>query len=161
VSDGAQLLVGVVMVAGIVGILLPVLPGLLMIWAAGLWWTIADGGGAARWTVLGVLTALLVAGTVTKYVLPARSAAARGAPISTLVIGAICGIVGFFVIPVIGLLVGGVLGIYLAEYVRLRDPGAAWVSTRAALVAIGIGLLIELTAGVLMFGVWLIGVWVT
>jgi hypothetical protein len=29
------------------------------------------------------------------------------------------------------------------------------------LVAIGIGLLIELSAGVLMFGVWLIGVWVT
>jgi uncharacterized protein len=161
VSNGAQLLVGVVMVAGIVGILLPVLPGLLMIWAAGLWWAIADGGGAARWTVLGVLTVLLVAGTVTKYVLPARSAAARGAPISTLVVGAICGIVGFFVIPVIGLPVGGVLGIYGAEYVRLRDPGAAWTSTRAALVAIGIGLLIELTAGVLMFGVWLIGVWVT
>jgi uncharacterized protein len=161
VSNGAQALVGAVMVAGIVGILLPVLPGLLMIWAAGLWWAIADGGGSARWTVLGVLSLLLLTGTVTKYVLPARSAAARGAPISTLVVGALCAIVGFFVIPVVGLLVGGVLGIYLAEYARLRDPGSAWTSTRAALVAIGIGLLIELTAGVLMFGVWLIGVWVT
>jgi uncharacterized protein len=161
VSGDAQTLVGVVMVLGIVGILLPVLPGLLLIWAAGLWWTIADGGGATRWTVLAVLTALLVAGTVVKYVLPARSAAARGAPVSTLVVGALCGIVGFFVIPVVGLLIGGVLGIYLAEYVRLRDGGRAWTSTRAALVAIGIGLLIELTAGVLMFGVWLLGVWVS
>jgi uncharacterized protein YqgC (DUF456 family) len=160
-SGEAQTLVGVVMVIGIVGILLPVLPGLLLIWAAGLWWTIADGGGATRWTVFAVLTALLVVGTVVKYVLPARSAAARGAPVSTLVVGALGGIVGFFVIPVVGLLIGGVLGIYLAEYVRLRDPGRAWTSTRAALVAIGIGLLIELTAGVLMFGVWLIGVWAT
>jgi uncharacterized protein len=57
--------------------------------------------------------------------------------------------------------VGGVLGIYLAELARLRQPGPAWDSTRAALVAIGIGLLIELTAGVLMFGTWLLGVWVT
>jgi uncharacterized protein len=161
VSGDAQTLVGVVMVLGIVGILLPVLPGLLLIWAAGLWWTIADGGGATRWTVLAVLTALLVVGTVVKYVLPARSAAARGAPVSTLVVGALGGIVGFFVIPVVGLLIGGVVGIYLAEYVRLRDPGRAWTSTRAALVAIGIGLLIELTAGVLMFGVWLLGVWVS
>jgi uncharacterized protein len=161
VSGDAQTLVGVVMVLGIVGILLPVLPGLLLIWAAGLWWTIADGGGATRWTVLALLTALLLTGTVVKYVLPARSAAARGAPVSTLVIGALCGIVGFFVIPVVGLLIGGVLGIYLAEYVRLRDAGRAWTSTRAALVAIGIGLLIELTAGVLMFGVWLLGVWVS
>ena len=160
-NGDAQTLVGVVMVLGIVGILLPVLPGLLMIWAAGLWWTIADGGGATRWTVLAVLTALLVLGTVVKYVLPARSAAACGAPVSTLVVGALGAIVGFFVIPVVGLLVGGVLGIYLAEYVRLRDAGRAWTSTRAALVAIGIGVLIELTAGVLMFGVWLLGVWVT
>jgi uncharacterized protein YqgC (DUF456 family) len=160
-SGDAQTLVGVVMVLGIVGILLPVLPGLLLIWAAGLWWTIGDGGGATRWTVLAVLTALLVTGTVVKYVLPARSAAARGAPVSTLVVGALFGIVGFFVIPVVGLLIGGVLGIYLAEYVRLRDGGRAWTSTRAALVAIGIGLLIELTAGVLMFGVWLLGVWVS
>jgi uncharacterized protein YqgC (DUF456 family) len=161
VGDDAELLVGVVMVAGIIGILLPVLPGLLLIWAAGLWWTIADGGGATRWTVFAVLCVLLVVGTVTKYVLPARSAGARGAPVSTLVIGALGAIVGFFVIPVVGVVVGGVLGIYLAEYVRLRDPGRAWTSTRAALVAIGIGLLVELTAGVLMFGVWLVGVWVT
>jgi uncharacterized protein YqgC (DUF456 family) len=161
VSNAAQSLVGVVMVVGIVGIVLPVLPGLLVIWAAGLWWTIADGGGPVRWTVLAVLTALLAVGMVAKYVLPARSAAARGAPFSTLAIGAVGAVIGFFVIPIVGLIVGGVLGIYLAEYARLHAPGPAWDSTRAALVAIGIGLLIELTAGVLMFGVWLLGVWAT
>jgi uncharacterized protein YqgC (DUF456 family) len=161
VSDDAQLLVGIVMVAGLVGIVLPVLPGLLMIWAAGLWWTIADGGGPARWTVLAVLTALLAVGTIAKYVLPARSASSRGAPLSTLAVGAVGAIVGFFVIPIVGVIVGGVFGIYLAEYARLRAAGRAWDSTRAALVAIGIGLLIELTAGVLMFGTWLLGVWVT
>ena len=56
---------------------------------------------------------------------------------------------------------GGVAGIYGAEYARLRDGGRAWTSTRAALVAIGIGVLIELTAGVLMLAVWLLGVWVS
>lgn len=160
-TESEELLVGLVMVAGLVGIVLPVLPGLLMMWAAGLWWTIADGGGVTRWVVLGVLTVLLALGTVAKYVLPARSAAARGAPVSTLVVGALAAVVGFFVIPVVGLLVGGVAGIYLAEYTRLRDGGRAWASTRAALVAIGIGVLIELTAGVLMFATWLLGVGVT
>ncbi len=160
-SGDAQVLVGLVMVAGIVGILLPVLPGLLLIWAAGLWWTIADGGGPARWTVLAVMTGLLAVGTIAKYVLPARSAAGRGAPFGTLAVGAVGAVIGFFVIPIVGVIVGGVLGIYLAEYARLRAPGPAWDSTRAALVAIGVGLLIELTAGVVMFGVWLLGVWVT
>jgi uncharacterized protein YqgC (DUF456 family) len=160
-TDSEQLLVGLAMVAGLIGVLLPVIPGLLLIWAAGLWWTIADGGGAVRWTVFGVLTALFALGTVTKYVLPARSAAARGAPVTTLVAGAVGAVVGFFVIPVVGVVVGGVLGIYLAEYARLRDGGQAWVSTRAALVAIGVGMLVELTAGVLMFGVWLLGLLAT
>jgi uncharacterized protein YqgC (DUF456 family) len=161
VTESEQVLVGLVMVAGLVGVLLPVLPGLLMIWAAGLWWAVADGGGAVRWTVLALLTALLVAGTVAKYVLPARSAAARGAPVGTLVVGALAAVVGFFVIPVVGALVGGVAGIYAAEYVRLRDGGAAWTSTRAALVAIGVGVLVELTAGIVMIAVWLLGVWVS
>jgi uncharacterized protein YqgC (DUF456 family) len=161
VGESEQLLVGLAMAAGVVGVLLPVIPGLLLIWAAGLWWTIADGGGAVRWTVLGVLTALLLLGSVTKYLLPARSAAARGAPVTSLVAGAAGAVVGFFVIPVVGAPVGGVAGIYLAEYLRVRHGGRAWVSTRAALVAIGIGLLVELTAAVLMLGVWLLGLWVT
>jgi uncharacterized protein YqgC (DUF456 family) len=160
-SGDEQLLVGLVMIAGLVGVLLPVLPGLLLIWAAGLWWTIADGGGPVRWAVLAVLTALLVVGTATKYVLPARRASARGAPLTTLLAGVAGAVVGFFVIPVVGAPIGGVLGIYLAELARLGDPQRAWASTRAALVAIGIGLLIELTAAVLMIGVWLLGVWLT
>ena len=160
-TGGEELLVGALMVAGLVGVLLPVLPGLLLIWGAGLWWTIADGGGPTRWAVFAVLCGLLVVGTAAKYVLPAKSAAARGAPVGTLLFGALGAAVGFFVIPVVGILVGGVAGIYLAESARLRDGRRAWSSTRAALVAIGVGLLIELTAAVLMLGVWLIGVWVT
>jgi uncharacterized protein len=161
VSSDAQVLVGLLMVAGIVGVLLPVIPGLPVIWAAGLWWTVADGGGPVRWTVLSVMTVLLAVGATAKYVLPARRTAARGAPFATLVVGAIGAVIGFFVIPIVGLIVGFVLGIYLAELARLRAAGPAWESTRAALVAIGIGMLIELTAGLLMFAVWLTGVWVT
>ena len=160
-TDSEQLLVGLAMGAGLIGVLVPVVPGLLLIWAAGLWWTIADGGGAVRWTVLAVLTALLAVGTIAKYVLPARSAAARGAPVSTLAVGALGAVVGFFAIPVVGVPVGGVAGIYLAEYARLRDGRRAWGSTRAALVAIGVGLVVELTAGALMIGTWLAGLLVT
>jgi uncharacterized protein YqgC (DUF456 family) len=161
VSTPALFLVALVMAVGLVGVLVPMLPGLALIWGAGLVWTIADGGGAGRWTVFGVMTALLVIGTVAKYVLPARSAAAAGAPPLTLVIGALAAIVGFFVIPVVGLLVGGVLGIYLAELARLGDPSRAFLSTRAALVAVGIGVLVELAAGLAMVLTWVVGVLAT
>jgi uncharacterized protein len=154
VTTGQQWLVALVMAVGLAGVLVPVLPGLLLVLAGGLWWTVADGGGGTRWAVFVLMAVLLVAATIAKYVLPARSARARGAPLSTLLAGAAGAVVGFFVIPVLGAPAGGVAGIYLAEYARLREPRAAWTGTRAALVAIGIGVLIELAAGVLMVLVW-------
>jgi uncharacterized protein YqgC (DUF456 family) len=132
-------------------------PGLVLVWAAGLWWTTADGGGAGRWAVLAVMTLLLVAGTVAKYILPARVAIAGGVPWGTLAVSALGAVVGFFVIPVAGLVVGGIAGVYLAELVRLGDWRRAAASTRAALVAFGAGLLVELAAGLGMAVTWFVG----
>jgi uncharacterized protein YqgC (DUF456 family) len=157
----AELLILLIMLVGLVGVLLPVLPGLLLIGLAGLAWAALDGGGAARWTVFGAMVLVLLAGTVAKYVLPARSARATGAPRSTVLIGAVGAVVGFFVIPIVGLVIGGVGAIYLAELNRLGDAASAWRSTRAVLVGIGFGVLIELAAGLLAILVWVAGVLVT
>lgn len=146
-----------VMAVGLVGVVLPVLPGLVLVWGAGLWWTIADGKGVGHWIVLALMTALFVIGALTKYVLPARATAGRGVPWPSLAIGVVCAIVGFFVVPVVGLLIGGVFGIYVAELVRLGDYRTAAGTTWAAIVAFGVGMLVELVAGVLMAGVWLVG----
>jgi uncharacterized protein YqgC (DUF456 family) len=156
-----ELLVAAVMVVGIAGVVVPVLPGLLLVWAAGIVWVWLDGGGATRIVVGVLLTALLVVGTVAKYVLPARSATGAGAPRVTLLVGALGGVAGFFLIPVVGVVVGGVVAVYLAELVRLQHPGTAWRSTWAVLRAVGIGMLIELATAVLMLGTWTVGVLVT
>jgi uncharacterized protein YqgC (DUF456 family) len=161
ISTVELLAVALLIAVGLVGVIVPVLPGLLLVWAAGVWWTIADGGGAARWAVLAVMTGLFVVGVLAKYILPGRATSAAGAPLSTMLIGAVCAVIGFFVLPVVGLLVGGIAGIYLAELARLGNPRLAFGSTRAALVAFGIGLLVELGAGVAMAGTWALGELVT
>ena len=152
-SPAAELVVLLVMLVGLVGVVVPVLPGLLLVWGAGVVWAWV-GGGAGHWAVAAALTLLLVVGTLTKYVLPARSATGAGAPRRTLAVGAVGAVVGFFVIPVVGLLVGGVAGIYLAERARLRSDAAAWRSTRAVLLGIGLGVLVELVTGALMVAIW-------
>ncbi len=154
-STAGEIAIGLVMFVGLVGVVVPVLPGLLLIWGAGLAWTILDGGGLVRWGVFVLLSVLLIVGTVAKYVLPARSATTAGAPRLTLVIGAVGALAGFFLIPVVGLLVGGIAGVLLAEWRRLGEVGAAWRSTRAVLLAFGLGVLAEAVAGVLMVLVWL------
>jgi uncharacterized protein len=61
------------------------------------------------------------------------------------------------VVPVVGLFLGFVLGVYAAEHRRV-GPRLAWPSTRAALRAAGLSILIELLAGLLAAGVWVTGV---
>ena len=152
-SPAAELLVLLVMLVGLVGVVVPVWPGLLLIWGAGVVWAWV-GGGPGHWAVAAVLTVLLAVGTVTKYALPARRASGAGAPRQTLVVGAVAAVAGFFVIPVVGFFVGGVAGVYLAERARLTTHAAAWRSTRAVLLGIGIGVLVELVTGVLMVAIW-------
>ena len=152
-SPAAELLVLLVMLVGLVGVLVPVLPGLVLVWGAGVVWAWV-GGGVGHWAVAAALTLLLVVGTVAKYALPARRASGAGAPRRTLVVGAVAAVVGFFVIPVVGLVVGGVAGIYLAERTRLRSDAAAWRSTRAVLLGIGIGVLVELVTAASMIAIW-------
>lgn len=154
---GTLVLIGLAMAIGLIGVLVPLIPGLLLVGAAGLGWAIlADGSGP--WIVFGFMVAVLVAGAIAKYVLPGRTLRQAGAPVSTLVLGAVGGIVGFFVIPVIGLLVGAVAGIYLGELRRLTDARAARRSTLATLKSIGIGLLLELLAGILAVAIWFVSV---
>ncbi len=154
---GTLVLIGLAMAVGLVGVVIPVIPGLLLVAVAGLGWAIL-AEGAGPWVVFGFMAVVLAVGTVAKYVLPSRTLRQAGAPASTLVLGALGGIVGFFVIPVIGLLVGAVAGIYLGELRRLTSSRAAGRSTLATLRAIGIGLLIELLAGVIAVAIWFVSV---
>jgi uncharacterized protein len=74
-----------------------------------------------------------------------------------LVLGGLVGIVGFFVVPVVGLPLGFVLGIYLAELQRVGRENA-WPATKHALAAVGLALLIELAAGFVAVVAFVIGV---
>jgi uncharacterized protein YqgC (DUF456 family) len=157
--SGVELLVALAIAVGLVGILVPVLPGSALVLAAVLVWA-WQVGGATAWVVFAVAAAVLVAGAVVKYVVPNRRLKDAGIPASTQWIGAGLGVVGFFVIPVVGLFIGFVLGVYLAEYHRLGGK-AAWPSTRHALKAVGVSILIELAAGLVATFVWVTGVVLT
>lgn len=147
-------LVGAAILVGIVGVVVPVLPGGLLVVAAVLIWAIAEQTTDA-WVAFAVATGLVAGSQVVKYVVPGRRMRDAGVPRSTLALGALLGIIGFFVVPVIGLFLGFVLGVYLAERRRIGADGDPRTSTQLALRAVGLAILIEL-AGVLLAGAtWL------
>jgi uncharacterized protein len=154
-----EFVVGVVIAVGLVGILVPILPGSVLILLAVLVWAV-ELRTSTGWAVFALATVFLATGTIVKYAVPGRQLKDAGIPASTQWTGVALAVPGFFVIPVVGLFVGFVAGVYLAERRRL-GPGAAWPSTRSALRAVGVSILIELAAAVLAAATWVVGVMVT
>jgi uncharacterized protein len=150
-------LIGAAIIIGLVGIVVFVVPGLLIVWAAVAVWALAERTPLA-WGVLALATLLALAGTVVKYLLPGQRMRDAGVPVRSIVFGAVLGVIGFFAIPVVGLFVGFIVGIYLAERIRLGARGGAWPSTVHALKAVGLSILIELFAGLLIAAAWALAV---
>jgi uncharacterized protein YqgC (DUF456 family) len=140
----ATLVGAIAIVVGIVGVIIPVLPGLVLCWAGVLVWALLGDAGWGKWVVLGVATVLVAIGTVVKYLVPGRNLKRAGVPNRSLIFGGILGVIGFFVVPVVGLVLGFVLGVFAAEQYRLRERRQAWASTVHALKATGLSMLIEL-----------------
>jgi uncharacterized protein YqgC (DUF456 family) len=153
-------LVGIAILVGLLGVLVPALPGLLLVWGAVLVWALIERTTAA-WVVLVAATLLVAISQVVKYLVPGRRMRSAGVPWASLAAGGALGIVGFFVIPIVGAFLGFVLGVYLAERVRLGDHPQAWSSTVHAVKAVGLSILIELGAGLLVAGIWLATVLLT
>lgn len=157
--SGVELLVALAIAVGLVGILVPVLPGSVLVLGAVLGWAWYVGGATA-WSVFALVAVLLVVGGVVKYLVPNRRLKEVGVPASTQWTGALVGLVGFFVVPVVGLFLGFVLGVYLAELRRVGSA-RAWPSTVQSLRAVGLSIAIELAAALLATGVWVGGVLAT
>ena len=145
---------GAAMLVGLLGTLLPFLPGIPLIMAAGVVWALLVGAGATGWAAVGVMLVIGAAGMVVGTLLPAKTTAASGAPRWVLAAAALGVVVGFFVIPVVGALVGGPVAVFLAELWRLRDVAQASRSTRAALRGMGLGIAIQFGAALAMILVW-------
>ena len=138
--DLTELLVGLAVLVGLVGIVVPVLPGSVLILGAVLVWSI-DRGDATAWVVFALVAVMLVVGAVVKYAVPGRRLKATGVPQRTLVLGF-------------------VLGVYLAEVSRVGKDEAG-PSTKHALKAVGLSVLIELAAGMVAALTWFVGALIT
>jgi uncharacterized protein len=156
-SDLGVVVVGLAIAVGIVGVVVPVLPGALLAWGAIALWAIATGSATA-WAVLAAATLLIGGAQVVKYLVPGRRLRDAGVPRQSILAGLLVAGVGFFVIPVVGFFIGFPIGVYVEERRRLTGHASAWRSTRHALRAIGLSIAIELTSAVLAAGVWLAAV---
>lgn len=150
----AVVIVAIVMVVGIVGTVLPILPGLWLIWIAALVYGLVAGFGPAGLPAMAVITGLLIGGMAASVYLPQRGAAGAGVPWWGQLLALAAAIAGFFLIPVIGALLGFAVGILIVAVLKTRDVGAAWTATKATLLGMLKASGVQLAAAVLMALVW-------
>ncbi|MFD6297624.1 DUF456 domain-containing protein [Streptomyces sp. NPDC060235] len=148
------LLVGVVILLGLAGVLVPGLPGSWLVWAAVLWWALSDPRPLS-WAVLVGATVVLLLAQAVRFVLPPRRLRESGATTRMAVYAGTGSLLGFVLVPVVGAIPGFLGGIYLCERLRLGGRGEAWTSVRTAMRSGGWSVLTEFFACLLILGGWL------
>ncbi len=152
-----DLLIGAAILLAAIGCILPLLPGGLLALGAVLVWALVEQS-ATGWAVLAMSVLVISAGQALKYAWPGRRLVQRGVPSVSIIVGGLSGIIGFFVVPLIGLPLGFVAGIFGAELLRVRQPATAWTTTVEALKATGLSILVELASVLIVATIWLGGV---
>ncbi len=141
---------------GQVGTIIPLLPGLWIQWAAALVYGLVSGFDLSGGILFGIITVLVIVGGIIDNVAMGASAKTTGA--SWLSIGAalIGGVVGSLIFPPLGGLLLAMGGIFLVEYLRIRDLRKAWDSTRGLAVGCGWGAVLRFGFGLMVIVVWLL-----
>ncbi|MFE5857314.1 DUF456 domain-containing protein [Streptomyces sp. NPDC056500] len=147
-------LVGLVMVLGLVGVMVPGVPGRWLVWAAMLWWSLHEQSGLA-WVLLVASTALFLVDQVVVWLLPTRRLRGVGITRRMAVFAGAGAVLGFVLLPVIGAVPGFIGGIYGTERRRLGGHGQAMAATRQVMRAAGTSVLVELFACLMVVGAWL------
>lgn len=147
------------MLFGLLVLLIPVMPGLVIIWAAALGYGLYTGFTTLGWVMFGIMTVLMITGSLVDNVLMGASAHKEGAPWWVVGLAMLAAILGNFLLPVIGGVLAALLTLFLIEWARLKDARRALASMKGLLVGCGWAVAIRFIMGMVMIGLWLIWAW--
>jgi len=150
------------MVVGLIGMVVPIIPGTILIWLGVLGYAIVENFQAIGPGTLVIISLIgLVTGTADIWLtlLGARSGGASGL---SIIYGMLGGVLGFFVlgavIPIIGSLLGGLLGyalgILLGQYQKLRDWNLALKASFGGIVGWGVATVVQIVGGIMMVAIF-------
>jgi uncharacterized protein len=149
----------VMMVVGL--LLIPILPGLVIIWASALGYGVVAGFGLLGWIMFALITVLMVVGSILDNVLMGALAHKEGAPWWVVLVAMVSALIGNFVIPIpiLGGILAALLVLFLIEWLRLKDAKKALASMRGMLIGCGWAVAFRVIIGLVMIGLWLIWAW--
>ena len=124
------------LLVGLVGLVIPVFPGLTVMWIATLVYAILQQISGLMtiwdWILFSLITILMVVGNIIDNIIIARHVREREVPWISIIFGFLAGLIAsLFFTPIIGI-VAAPAGLFLAELYRLKDRKIAFESMRVA-----------------------------
>jgi uncharacterized protein YqgC (DUF456 family) len=144
------------MLVGLFGLVIPIFPGIIVIWLAVLVYGLVTGFYPLAWVLFAVITALFLVGVTIDNVLMNAKSRQAGAAWSSLILGIIAGILGTILLPPFGGIIATPLVVLLLEYLRRRDIQQAWMALRGLLIGWGASFVVRFFIGMVMISLWLV-----
>ena len=146
----------IIMAVGLFGLIVPIFPGITVIWLAALGYGVITGFSTLGWVLFAVITVLLIVGVTIDNVLMGAKARKEGAAWSSLALGWLAGILGTILLPPLGGIIAAPLVVLLLEYLRQRDFNKALASLRGLAIGWGASFVVRFFIGLAMIGIWLV-----
>jgi uncharacterized protein len=153
-----------VLLVGLIGLVVPVFPGLTVMWLAVLVYALIQNAAGLMtgwdWFLFGFITVLMISGNIIDNVIIAYKMRDRFIPWSSIIWAFVAGLVAsLFFTPIVGL-IAAPAGLFLAEVSRLKDRDQAIESTKAYMVGWGWAFGARFLIGLTMTGLWMLSAWV-
>ncbi len=149
----------ILMIVGLIGLAVPVFPGLVVMWLAALGYGVIQGFSTLGWIVFALITILMLVGTVIDNILMGAGAKQSGASWTGILLALLGGVLGTLLFPPIGGLVAAPLAVLIYEYLRQRDWKKAWVALRGLALGWGLSFVARFAIGLGIMGLWWLWVW--
>ncbi len=149
----------IVMLVGLFGLLVPIFPGLVVIWLAALGYGILTGFHTLGIWLFAFITVLMIVGSVVDNLFMGAGARQGGASWLSIGVATVAGIAGTLFFPPIGGLVAVPLAILVVELLRLRNFRLALQAFRGLAVGWGLAFVVRFGIGVVMIMAWIIWDW--
>jgi uncharacterized protein YqgC (DUF456 family) len=152
-----------VLLVGLAGLIVPVFPGLTIMWLATLVYALiqnaADKMTGWGWFAFAFITLLMIGGNIVDNIIIARKMRDQFIPWSSILLAFAAGIiVSLFFTPMVGL-IAAPSGLFLAELRRLHDRDEAIKSAKAYMVGWGWAFGARFIIGIVMIGSWMLWAW--
>jgi uncharacterized protein YqgC (DUF456 family) len=145
---------------GMIGIVVPILPGMLLVWFTVLVYAWRTGFEIIGWPSLVLITLLALITGLSNIWLPLLGAQKTGAAKRALFLGVVGAIIGTFVIPlpILGTVIGYALGVFLGEFMKQRDWRLALKASLGGVAGWGISTVVEIVGALVILLIFVVQV---